>query len=69
MHPKLNKYNAKFLITILDKELEYKFNYGRGAVKNRLELLEIKLPTTPQGDPDWKFMEEYIKSLPYSGNL
>ncbi len=22
-----------------------------------------------QGNPDWQFMEDYIKSLPYSKNL
>ena len=29
----------------------------------------IKLPVTPSGEPDWKFMEDYIKSLPYSKNI
>ena len=30
---------------------------------------EISLPVDQSGDPDWKFMEDYIKSLPYSKNL
>jgi hypothetical protein len=30
---------------------------------------KIKLPATPQGEPDWEFMENYIKSLPYSSSL
>ena len=29
----------------------------------------IKLPVTPSGEPDWKFMEDYIKSLPFSKNI
>lgn len=29
----------------------------------------IKLPITPEGTPDWEFMENYIKSLPYSDRL
>ena len=29
----------------------------------------IKLPVTSSGEPDWQFMEDYIKSLPYSKNI
>lgn len=43
-----------------------KYNYGMGASLKRVVDLEIKLPSTPEGTPDYKFMEEYIKSLPYS---
>ncbi len=66
---KLNKYNALFLKTIIDNEIRDKFNYGRAASKARLEKLKIKLPATPDGQPDWQFMEDYIKSLPYSASL
>lgn len=31
--------------------------------------LDVKLPITPQGTPDWQFMEDYIKSLPYGDRL
>jgi hypothetical protein len=70
LYPKfdLNTHTALFLCTILSKE-KYRFNYGRGAVKNKLEILKIKLPATPQGEPNWQFMENYIKSLPYSSCL
>jgi type I restriction enzyme M protein len=64
----LNLYNALFLKPILDLEVGKKFNYGRGATKERLSILEIKLPSKG-GKPNWEFMEKYIKSLPYSVNL
>lgn len=64
----LNKYIAMFLTTILNKE-QYRFHYGRKASQDRLEYLKIKLPTTTQGFPDWEYMENYIKSLPYSSSL
>ena len=64
----LNKYIALFLITILNKE-QYRFHYGRKASQDRLKNLKVKLPTTTQGLPDWEFMENYIKSLPYSSSL
>ena len=36
---------------------------------NDCQKLTIKLPVTTQGLPDWEFMENYIKSLPYSASL
>lgn len=65
---RLNKYNALFIKTVLDRELHLKFNYGRGATKERLSFLKIKLPSK-KGKPDWRFMEDYIKSQPYSSSL
>ena len=65
---KLNKYNALFLVTILDLERP-KYSYGRSWTGERLEKTKIKLPVDFKGNPDWQFMEGYIKSLPYSANL
>ena len=31
--------------------------------------MKIKLPATPSGEPNWQFMEDYIKSLPFSRNI
>jgi len=64
---KLNPFIAMFLVTILNKE-QYRFSYGRKASQNRLKTLKIKLPAK-NNKPDWEFMEEFIKSLPYSTNL
>lgn len=47
----------------------YRFSYGRAVYSSVAEMMRIKLPVTPSGEPDWKFMEDYIKSLPYSVNL
>ncbi len=64
----LNKYNALFLVAILDQERP-KYSFGRSWTGERLLKTKIKLPVDNQGNPDWKFMEDYIKSLPYSANL
>lgn len=64
---KLNPFIAMFLVTILNKE-QYRFNYGRKASQTRLKKLKIKLPTK-NNEPDLEFMEEFIKSLPYSANF
>ena len=35
----------------------------------QLKKSQIKLPATSEEKPDWEFMENYIKSLPYTKNL
>lgn len=63
-----NPYIGMFLCSLIKKE-KYRFNYGRKWHKARMELSKIKLPVDDNGRPDWQFMEDYIKSLPYSSNL
>lgn len=64
----LNKYTALFICTILRKEgQKYSYDYKWSLV--RLKDTTIKLPSTPSGEPDWKFMEDYIKQLPYSAGI
>ncbi len=64
----LNKYNAMFLVTVLDSE-RYRYSFGRKYGKTIVHNAQIKLPATQKGEPDWEFMENYIKSLPYSSSL
>lgn len=61
---KINKYNALFIVTILDLE-RYRYSFGRKFSKAQIKNCKIKLPVK-DNNPDWKFMENYIKSLPYS---
>jgi type I restriction enzyme M protein len=56
---------AMFLVTIIRKE-KFRFNYGRKWHMQRMKDSKIKLPITNFGEPDWQYMESYIKSLPYS---
>jgi hypothetical protein len=48
---------------------EYRYSYGRKWGIGRMKKTTIKLPTDNKVEPDWQFMEDYIKSLPYSSNL
>lgn len=74
LYPKfaLNRYIAMFLITLIHRE-KYRFNYGRKWDKELMESSLIKLPAVKiapnEYEPDWQFMEDYIKSLPYSSCL
>lgn len=64
----MNRYIAIFLVTLINKE-QYRYSYGRKCSQIKLRNSKIKLPATPSGEPDWKFMENYIKSLPFSRNI
>ena len=65
----LTPYTAMFLTTIINKE-QYRYNYGRKCSQTKLKKSQIKLPAilNAQGEyePDWQWMEDYIKGLPYS---
>lgn len=63
----MNKYVALFLVTIINME-QFRYNYGRKCSQSRMKQRSIKLPTK-NGQPDWQFMENYIKSLPYSKSI
>ncbi|ECK1938082.1 hypothetical protein FQW23_03440 [Campylobacter lari] len=60
----LNKFHLLFITTLLNNE-KFKFSYGRAVYSNTIKDMKIKLPVASDNTPDWKFMENYIKSLPY----
>ncbi len=64
----INKYNAMFLISIIMKE-KFRYNYGRKWKLDRMNEAIMYLPVDKKEDPDFAYMEEYIKSLKYSSNL
>ena len=59
----LNQFTGLFLATVISQERP-KYSFGR-KWKPHLSDTLIKLPQTATGDPDWGFMEQYIKSLNY----
>jgi len=63
-----NKYIAIFLITIIRKE-KYRFNYWKKWGLDIMKYSKIKLPVDDSWNPDFQFMENYIKSLSYSKYL
>jgi type I restriction enzyme M protein len=65
---KLSPYIAMFLCTLIELE-RYRWAYGRKWRPVRMPKSTIKLPVTANGVPDWQFMEDYIKGLPYSANI
>jgi len=58
----MNEYIGMFLIPLIKLERP-KYSFGRGWTLNRMKKTTIKLPIDENENPDWKFMEEYIKTL------
>ena len=63
-----NVYTGLFITALLNKE-RFRYNYGRAFTMDIIAKTRIKLPVTPFGEPDWQFMEDYIKSLSFSRNI
>ena len=57
-----------FVCTVL-KHDKYRYSYGRKWTLDNMNNTMVKLPATPEGKPDWQWIENYIKSLPYGDRL
>lgn len=70
LKPKFNLTSSVgIFITSIIKQEQYKFSYGRAVYSKEAEEMDIILPTTATGNPDWEYMENYIKSLPYGDRI
>ena len=59
----LNRYIAQFICTVIyNKKSEFGWLGFKMSV-DRVRNLIIRLPQTPSGDPDWKYMESYMHNL------
>lgn len=70
LYPKfeLTPFIAMFLCTLIRRE-KFRFNYGRKWHLGRMNEAIIKLPEAADGQPDWEFMEAYVKAQPFSVSL
>ena len=64
----LNVYTGLFISAIINLE-NYRFSYGRKFSQKRIKDAHISLPTNSKNEPDYQFMEIYMRSLPYSNYL
>lgn len=64
----LNKYIALFICTLIHLE-KYRWAFGRKWRPSRMPDSEIKLPVDSKGNPDFLYMENFIKGLPYSASI
>lgn len=64
----MNIYTALFVLSVLNAE-RYRYSYGRSFKIELIKSTKIKLPQTSAGIPDWQYMEDYIKNLPYGDRI
>lgn len=65
---KCNPLIGCFICSVINNE-RFKYSYGRAVYSDEISRMVIKLPTTLDNVPDWGFMENYIKSLPYGDRI
>ena len=59
----LNKYNAQFICALIfSKRSEFGWLGFKFSV-DRVRNLIIKVPIASAGEPDWQYMEDYMKSI------
>lgn len=58
----LNKYSCLFIQEMLDNSIiNCGFGYGKGLIGSRVKKRFVKLPTTPQGTPNYALMEQFMR--------
>lgn len=63
-----NRFNLLFLATVISAD-KYRYAYGRQYRQKDFREHVLQLPTDKNGNPNWDFMEKYIKGLPHSDKL
>lgn len=58
----LTKYACLFVVTCLQTIVE-KYSYNYGMFPELVKKEEIKLPVNKNGEPDWEYMENYMKNI------
>jgi len=61
-NPKLNKYNSIFICNMIKRQGS-KYSYGRQAQMNVVKNETIFLPISENGQPDYDYMELFIKQI------
>lgn len=56
-------FTLMFLATVLEKAIKDKFSYDDKCVWDKAKLLSVTLPCTCDGEPDWAYMDEYMRAV------
>lgn len=49
-----------FISTVINFNENYKWAYGRQCRVGNSKKIRVLLPTTPSGEPDWQYMEDFM---------
>ena len=59
----LNEYKAQYLISVIRAHLGGTWNYINKLTRKHMEQLKIQLPVDQTGQPDWNYMEAFMKQI------
>ena len=59
----LNLYTSQFIAKMVSNTCSGKYDYGHMGNKDSIKREQIMLPVTDDGNPDFQFMEDYIREL------
>ncbi len=59
----MTEYQGLFLASAIERVSNEKYEFNEMCTGTKLAKDEICLPTTPDGQPDWAYMESYMKSI------
>lgn len=65
----INRENAMYVISAIEKSVSSQFGFSNILTGKKLKELTITLPATPSGDPDWEYMQSYIKEIDYQKKM
>ena len=70
LNGRFDMYNALFVATVIGLD-KYRWDYGRKWRPERMVKSTIRLPARRENGeyvPDWNYMRDYVKALPYNKN-
>lgn len=72
MNEEVSFYAKLFVVSVINaysQRFGNKYNFDNQFREHTYEKETIKLPVDSNGNPDWTFMEDYIKALPYQNMM
>ena len=60
---KLNQHIAMFLVSVFDTSFPNRYSFTGMCNQTQLKKEKILLPATPAGEPDWRYMEMYMRGV------
>ena len=58
----MNKYSGLFICSVLNSIVP-NYSYNNARILKKIQSEVHKLPVDKNDEPDWKYMEDYMKNL------
>ena len=59
----LSKYQALFICSVMQSAVASKYDYQECLIGSKMDDEFVLLPATPDGAPDWAYMERYMRDV------